>query len=136
MAQSKKKWVAFKTNATVPADVLGEKDDQKMQVGQPVQLPEAYADHVVHEGFAEFCEAPDQKSSPKKSPAKKPASKKPVEPTEAEKAAAEKAGQIADAEKAVTDAQAALDAVGLGMPAGGEMAALKAAQDALAALQD
>lgn len=66
MAQSKKKWVAFKSNATVPADVLGEDEDQKMQVGEPVQLPEAYADHVVQDGFAAFCDAP-KKTAPKKS---------------------------------------------------------------------
>lgn len=58
MAQSKKKWVAFKSNATVPGDVMGEDKDRKMQVGEPVQLPEAYADHVVQDGFAAFCDAP------------------------------------------------------------------------------
>lgn len=66
MAQSKKKWVAFKSNATVPGDVMGEDKDQKMQVGEPVQLPEAYADHVVQDGFAAFCDAP-KKTAPKKS---------------------------------------------------------------------
>ncbi|KEP69655.1 hypothetical protein DL1_03280 [Thioclava dalianensis] len=58
MAQPKKKWVAFRTNTPVPAAVIGAKADQKMQAGQPVQLPAAYADHVVHDGFAEFCDAP------------------------------------------------------------------------------
>ncbi len=66
MAQSKKKWVAFKSNATVPGDVMGEDKDQKMQVGEPVQLPEAYADHVVQDGFAAFCDAP-KKAATKKS---------------------------------------------------------------------
>ncbi len=67
MAKSKKKWVAFKTNATVPADVMGEGKDQKMQAGEPIQLPEAYADHVVHDGFAAFCDAPKPKrAAPKK----------------------------------------------------------------------
>lgn len=66
MAQSKKKWVAFKSNATVPGDVMGEDKDQKMQVGEPVQLPAAYADHVVQDGFAAFCDAP-KKAAPKKS---------------------------------------------------------------------
>jgi hypothetical protein len=66
MAQSKKKWVAFKSNATVPGDVMGEDKDQKMQVGEPVQLPEGYADHVVQDGFAAFCDAP-KKAAPKKS---------------------------------------------------------------------
>lgn len=58
MAQSRKKWVAFKSNATVPGDVMGEGKDQKMQVGEPVQLAESYADHVVQDGFAAFCDAP------------------------------------------------------------------------------
>ena len=68
MAQPKKKWVAFRTNAIVPAAVIGANADRKMQVGQPVQLPATYADHVVHDGFAEFCDAPKGSgSSPKKS---------------------------------------------------------------------
>lgn len=70
MAQTKKKWVAFKSNATVPGDVLGEDKDQKMQVGEPVQLPDAYADHVVQDGFAELCDAP-KKAGPKKGEPKK-----------------------------------------------------------------
>ncbi|TDE34131.1 hypothetical protein [Antarcticimicrobium sediminis] len=65
MAQPKKKWVAFRTNATVPAEVMGEEVDQKMQVGEPVLLPASYADHVVHDRFADFCKAP-KKSAPKK----------------------------------------------------------------------
>lgn len=71
MAQSKKKWVAFKSNTTVPGSVLGEGSDQKMQVGKPIQLPEAYANHVVQDGFAAFCDPP------KKVTTKKPAPKKP-----------------------------------------------------------
>lgn len=66
MAQSKKKWVAFKSNATVPGDVMGKDKDQKMQVGEPVQLPATYADHVVQDGFAALCDAP-KKAAPKKS---------------------------------------------------------------------
>ena len=66
MAKSKKKWVAFRTNATVPAEVIGAEKDQKMQVGEPVLLPADYADHVVHEGFAEKSQAP-KKSEPKTS---------------------------------------------------------------------
>ena len=65
MAQNQKKWVAFRTNATVPASVIGGERNQKMQVGQPVQLPASYADHVVHEGFATFCDAPKKTASKK-----------------------------------------------------------------------
>lgn len=65
MAQSKK-WVAFKGNSIVPAAVLGEKKDRKMQAGEPVSLPASYADHVVKERFAAYCDAP--KSGKKKAP--------------------------------------------------------------------
>ncbi|MBB5515772.1 hypothetical protein FHS89_001792 [Rubricella aquisinus] len=58
MAQKKKKWVAFRTNTTVPAEVIGKTSNEKMQAGQPVLLPETYADHVIHEGFAVACDAP------------------------------------------------------------------------------
>lgn len=97
MAQSKKKWVAFKSNATVPGDVMGEGKDQKMQVGEPVQLPEAYADHVVQDGFAAFCDAP-KKAAPKKSGG---------QPAE-EKAAAEAAAKLEAAQARVDDLNAKL----------------------------
>ena len=91
MAQPKKKWVAFRTNATVPAEVMGEEVDQKMQVGEPVLLPAAYADHVVHDRFADFCEAP-KKTAQKKAGGS---------PSAEEKAAAEaKAKAEAQAEAA------------------------------------
>ena len=92
MAQSKKKWVAFKSNATVPGDVMGEDKDQKMQVGGPVQLPEAYADHVVQDGFAAFCDAP-KKAAPKKSGGQ----------SAEEKAAAEAAAKLETAQARVDD---------------------------------
>ncbi len=128
---NKKKWVAFKGNLTIPAAMAGKDEDMKVQSGEPVQVPGFYADSVVQDGIAEHCEAPKKKT----------AAKKPVEPTAeekaaAEKAAAEKAEQVEAAEQAVTDAQAALDAVGLGKPAGPEIEALKVAKEALAALQD
>lgn len=58
MSKTKKKWVKFRTNATIPAKVTGDKKDHKMRVGEAVQLPGDYADHVVHDGFAVFCDAP------------------------------------------------------------------------------
>lgn len=91
MAQAKKKWVAFRTNATVPAAVTGDTEDRKMQVGAPVQLPADYADHVVHDRFADFCDPP-----------KKPASRKPAE----QKAAAEAAAKLEMAEKRVDELNA------------------------------
>jgi len=97
MAQSKKKWVAFKSNATVPGDVMGEDKDQKMQVGEPVQLPEAYADHVVQDGFAAFCDAP-KKTAPKKSGGQ----------SAEEKAAAEAAAKLEAAQARVDDLNAKL----------------------------
>lgn len=97
MAQSKKKWVAFKSNATVPGDVMGEDKDQKMQVGEPVQLPEAYADHVVQDGFAAFCDAP-KKAAPKKSGGQ----------SAEEKAAAEAAAKLEAAQGRVDDLNAKL----------------------------
>lgn len=126
MANAKKKWVACKGNLTIPADMAGEDDDVQVQDGQPVQVPGFYADSLVQDGIAEYCEAPKKKA----------VAKKPVEPTAEEKAAAEKAAKVEAAEQAVTDAQAALDAVGLGKPAGPEIEALKVAKEALAALQD
>ena len=97
MAQSKKKWVAFKSNATVPGDVMGEGKDQKMQVGEPVQLPEAYADHVVQDGFAAFCDAP-KKAAPRKSGGQ----------SAEEKAAAEAAAKMEAAQARVDDLNAKL----------------------------
>ncbi len=97
MAQSKKKWVAFKSNATVPGDVMGEDKDQKMQVGKPVKLPEAYADHVVQDGFAAFCDAP-KKAAPKKSGGQ----------SAEEKAAAEAAAKMEAAQARVDDLNAKL----------------------------
>ncbi|MEX5515713.1 hypothetical protein [Pseudophaeobacter sp. 1A09344] len=97
MAQSKKKWVAFKSNATVPGDVMGEDKDQKMQVGEPTQLPEAYANHVVQDGFAAFCDAP-KKAAPKKSGGQ----------SAEEKAAAEAAAKLEAAQARVDDLNAKL----------------------------
>lgn len=65
MANSKKKWVAFRTNAIIPAEIAGAGRDKKVQAKTPVLLPAAYADHVVHDKFAEFCKPPAK--PPKKS---------------------------------------------------------------------
>lgn len=102
MAQPKKKWVAFRTNATVPAEVMGQEVDQKMQVGEPVLLPASYADHVVHDRFADFCEAPKKRGQKKADGS----------PSAEEKAAAEaKARDQAEAEAAakLDAAQARVD---------------------------
>lgn len=126
MANAKKKWIECKGNLTIPADMAGEEGDVQVQDGQPVQVPAFYADSLVQDGIAKHCEAPK----------KKPVAKKPVALTAAEPTDAEKAAQVKVAEQSVLDAQTALDAVGLGKPAGPEIAALQAAKDALAALQD
>ena len=126
MANVKKKWVAFKGNSTIPAAMAGEKKNLKVQSGEPVQVLAFYADSVVQDGIAEHCDAPKKTA----------VAKKPVEQTDDEKASAAKLAQVDAAEAAVTDAQAALqDAVGTdGEDAA--RAALLAAQEALAALQD
>ena len=125
MAGSKKKWVAFKGNVTVPAEMVGGKEDQKVQAGEAIQVPDFYADSVVQDGIAEHSEAPK----------KKPASKKKAEPTAEEKAAAEKAEKLAEAETAVTEAQDALNAAEGTDGAEAARATLLAAQEALAELQ-
>lgn len=125
MAQSKKKWVAFKSNATVPGNVMGEVKDQKMQVGEPVQLPESYANHVVQDGFAAFCDAP-KKAAPKKTGGGQSAT---------EKAAAEAAQKLADAKQAVSDAELHLKSVAGTPDEEGAREALAAAEAELAVLQ-
>lgn len=128
---SAKKWVAFIGNVTIPAEMAGEDEDKKIQVGEPVQVPAFYADSVVQDRIAKFCDAPKKEPAPKK----KPAAKKTKPPTVEEKVMAEKAAQIEAAQTAVTDAQAALDAAEDTDAAEGARVALVAAQDALAALQ-
>lgn len=125
MAQQKKKWVAFKTNAIVPGGVLGENKDQKMQAGEPVQLPEGYADHVVADGFASFCDAP-----------KRDAQKKSSGPSVAEKADAAAAAKLQAARARVDDLAARMDEIGEGGDGfDGLLAEFSKAEAALAALQ-
>lgn len=126
MANQKKKWVIFKGNLTIPAAMAGEDEDQKVQSGEPVQVPDFYADSVVQDGIAEHCDAPKKKA----------AAKKPVELTDDETAVAAKLAQVEAAEAAVIDAQAAMEAAEGTDGADAARAALLVAQDALAALQD
>ncbi|WP_068305301.1 hypothetical protein [Pararhodobacter sp. CCB-MM2] len=92
----KTKWVTFRTSIIIPGAVLGEEADRKIGVGEPVQLPEAYANHVVHERFGAFCDAP-RKSRTRK-------------PEATVKVTAEQEAEIDAARDAVDAAQAALDA--------------------------
>lgn len=97
MAREKMKWVAFRTNAIIPAQVSGGDQDRKVGVGEPVQVPEGYAAHVVHDRFADECAAP------KKAAAKKAAPKK------------------ADAETALAEAQKRVDDLTLRMESMAEL---------------
>ncbi|MBR9651910.1 hypothetical protein [Thalassovita aquimarina] len=99
MAQPKKKWVAFRTNATIPAEVVGEKEDKKVNAGEPVYLPAAYADHVVHDRFADPCEAPKKKAA-----TKQPGGGQ----SDAEKVAAEAAAKLKAAQERVEQANVLL----------------------------
>jgi len=124
MATAKKKWVAFRTNATIPAAVTGEDADLKVNIGAPIALPEAYADHVVHDRFADFCEPP------KKSGGRKKAAPKPTgdgQPTG-------NAQHMAAAQKAVDAAEEHLKAVTGTDQEEAAQAALEAAEAALDAL--
>jgi hypothetical protein len=119
---SKKKWVAFRTNAIIPAAVIGKDEDEKVNAGAPVHLPADYADHVVNDHFAEPCDAPKPASKKKSGSATKP----PAGPTEVE---------IAAAEAAVTAAEARLSEVEGTDEEADAQAALTVAREALAALQ-
>lgn len=98
MAQAKKKWVSFRTGATIPADVIGEPADRKVGVAEPVQLPAGYADHVVHDRFADFCAAP-KKTATKKSESGR---------TDDGKTAAKAAHRLAEAQKRIDGLKAQL----------------------------
>lgn len=78
MAQENKKWVMFKSTARIPGEILGLDEDKRAQPGQPIQLPESYADHVVADGFAVESEAP--KKAPKKPATKASAKSAPADP--------------------------------------------------------
>ena len=103
-----KKWVAFRTNATIPANILGEKEDRKVQVGEPVLVPTEYADHVIHDKFADASAAP-KKTRPKK---EVDAASKP-DPNAAETARLEAEAKVKAAREAIeariTELQAKLD---------------------------
>lgn len=125
MTTAKKKWVTFKGNSTVPASVLKEEEEKKVNAGEPILLPGDYADHVIALRIAAECAAP------KKAPAAK------VKTTPAAKAkTAPKADPLADAEAAVEAAQSKLD--GLAQDSDEYTAAatdFETAKAALAALQ-
>lgn len=132
MAQAKMKWVAFRTNTTVPAAVIGAKKDQKLQVGKPVELPAAYADHVVHDRFADFCD-PDE-AGPKKAAPKKAAPKKAGGSSAEEKA--EAATRLKAAQARVDGLKANIEKLPGGAPVQAELAKeLTEAEADLAALQ-
>ncbi|TRD16960.1 hypothetical protein [Palleronia caenipelagi] len=134
MAQSKMKWVACLSNLTVPAAVLGADEDQKMQTGVPVQLPRAYADHLIADRLAEACEAPEAKAGPKASAGRKAKpTKAPADQTS--KVNTSESAEITAARKAVADRQTALDMVEGTDEADQARGDLLAAQQALAALE-
>ena len=114
--EPKTKLVAFRTNSTIPARVLGLDKDKKVEPGKPIRLPTKYADHVVADGFAEYAKAETKAGGSKKANAA--------------------AQALKDAQQAVVDAQLKVD--GLEEGADGYAAAqadLSAAQEALAKLQ-
>lgn len=137
MAHVKKKWVAFKGNLRIPAAMAGENADKKIQAGEPVNVPEFYADSVVQDGIAKHCDAPKKKAAgkTKTSTTSKPEPKKPEPKTpEPKSPAGPTAKQIAAAQKAVDDAQATLDGAADDAAKADAQIALSAAEDALAEL--
>jgi hypothetical protein len=66
MAATKKKWIAFIGNSIIPAAMAGEDNDVKVRAGDPVQVPAFYADSVVQDRIAAFCDAPKKKAAGKK----------------------------------------------------------------------
>ena len=112
MAQPKKKWVAFRSNAIIPDSVFDQVKDHKAMAGVPIQLPAGYADHVVHDRFAMFCDAPKRsKTSPVKDPnaEKREAAQKLVDDIEAKMSdIAETDNGWADLAKQLDDARTAL----------------------------
>ncbi|NIZ11082.1 hypothetical protein [Pseudooceanicola sp. HF7] len=55
---TKKSWVSFTSATPVPAEILGEKEDRRMMIGTPVQLPADYAAHMIADRFAVAVDAP------------------------------------------------------------------------------
>lgn len=119
MATAKNKWVVFKSNTTIPASVVKKEQDLKVQVAEKVHLPSSYADHVVQDGFAEFCKAPKKLADPIKS-----------EPLTQEQMALEQAQAAVDAAQTVLNGAEGTD------DADDARAALLTAQEALVELQD
>ena len=113
MANAKKKWVKLLTFVTIPADMLADKKEKRFDIGTKLQLPAAYADHLVHDRFAAFCDAPKkQTASTGGADAKKLADAEAA--LAAAKEAFEKAQGTLDeagAKEALDAAQAAVDAL-------------------------
>lgn len=121
---AKKICIAFPHGGIIPASVLGEGADVKMAAMMAVEVPEAYALHLIEDRFAVAAEMPKKEDT------------KAEKKAAAEKAAAEKAAAEKTAEDAVSASRAKLDVVGDDMVA--KAAAedeLKAAEAALAALK-
>ena len=117
MATTKKKWVSFIGNSIIPAAMAGEDGDVKVRAGDPVQVPAFYAESVVQDRIAVFCDAPKKKAASKKTEAK------------------DTAQQLVDAQAAVDQAQLAFEAADGDEAVTAAQAKLDAAQDALSALQ-
>jgi hypothetical protein len=101
MAATKKKWIAFIGNSIIPAEMAGEDHNVKVRAGDPVQVPAFYADSVVQDRIAAFCDAPKKKAAGKK-----------TDTNDAAQTAVDQAQvalDAADGDDAVTAAQAAFD---------------------------
>ena len=109
--------IAFRHGGTIPAAVIGAKDDRRVPAHEAVSVPEAYGRHLIDDRFAYEVEggtAPTKKAPPSK--------KDPDAIVVAEQAVADAKAKVADAGD---DLVAKADAE----------AELKAAEEALAALK-
>ncbi len=109
--------IAFRNGGTIPAAVLKTQKDVRVPAHEPISVPEAYGRHLIEDRFAYEADAklqPLKKGSPAKA-------------SEAD---------LTEAETAVVDARAAVEAAGDDLVAKADAEAnLKAAEDALAALK-
>lgn len=114
---AKKICIAFPHGGIIPASVLGEKDDVKMEAMKAVEVPEAYGRHLIEDRFAVAAEMPKKEDT------------KAEKKAAADKAAAEKVVAEKTAEEAVAAAKAKLE------KAGDDMVAKAAAEDELKAAE-
>jgi len=108
MASEKKMKIAFKHGGIIPASVIGAKDGKDRRCGahQPFSVPESYGNHLVSDGFAYEVKPAAQEKKEAKALAD---ANKAVADAEAKVAAAgEDAAKKAAAEKELADARAAL----------------------------